>query len=82
MSDILMRSDAYPELEKVLTNGAPVIVSGRLDLDGDPNTRDGEDLVGRTEVGGACLSKEEAPRKAKLVLEGRGAFGKFLTQRK
>jgi hypothetical protein len=80
VSDILMRTEAYEELEKILTSGSQVQVSGRLDQDGDPNTRDGEDLVGRTEVEG-CRSADKEPRRAKLVLEGRGAFGKLLTQR-
>ena len=81
VADILMREEAYPELEKILVSGGSVQVSGRIDLDSDPNTRDGEDLVGRTEVRGCSKTATGSSRKATLLLETRGAFGKFLTQR-
>ena len=51
----------------------------RLDSDGDPNTRDASDLVGR---GVATWDAREGTRGGAVVqLESRGAFGRLVTQR-
>eukprot|EP00977_Amphora_coffeiformis_P011975 scaffold2934_cov176-Amphora_coffeaeformis.AAC.3 len=55
-----------------------LVVSARWDWDGIAATRSPEDLVGR-----ATLSRSSQSDKSVLVqLHGRGAFGKFATQKK
>ena len=54
----------------------PILVDIR---DGDANTRDPEDLVGR---GVAVWDTLKGKRmRAEVVLEGRGLFGKFVTMK-
>ena len=76
--DLLVPPDQYGALSELL-DGVDVVVSARLDRDGDANTRDAEDLVGR---GVAVWNKATHARgRAAVSLEGRGLFGKFVTTR-
>eukprot|EP00955_Chlamydomonas_euryale_P089187 364443-Chlamydomonas_euryale.AAC.27 len=83
---VLVPPDEYELLDELL-EGADVQISARLDKcpqplgrDGDPNTRDAEDLVGR----GVAVWDPSLPggrSKAVVELEGRGLFGRLATQR-
>lgn len=80
--DLLVAPAQYQQLAELLDR-QDILVSARLDRDGDPRTRDAEDLVGR---GVAQWVPAEGgiqgPRtKAQVVLEGRGLFGKLVTSR-
>ena len=76
--EVLFAASEFPQIRALLAD-ADVLVSARLDSDGDPNTRDASDLVGR---GVASWDAREGTRKAAVVqLESRGAFGRLVTQR-
>jgi len=76
--EVLFAESEFPQI-RALLDGADVLVSARLDSDGDPNTRDASDLVGR---GVATWDAREGTRGGAVVqLESRGAFGRLVTQR-
>ncbi|KAG1661095.1 hypothetical protein FOA52_012084 [Chlamydomonas sp. UWO 241] len=79
--DLLVPQEQYRLLEDVL-RGVDITVSARLDKDGDPNTRDADDLVGRGVY--TWDPSEMSPtgtRKVYVQLEGRGLFGRLVTSR-
>jgi len=76
--DLLVPQEQYEKLMNVLT-GADIVVSARLDRDGDPSTREPQDLVGQGVAAWDQSSKRW--RAADVKLQGRGIFGKLVTKR-
>ena len=74
---LLGQGDLYPEFQEASADvcSGPLVISARLDGDGDANTRGEDDLVGRGSAPG-CGSK------GNVELQGRGAFGKFVTRKR
>lgn len=57
----------------------PLIISCRYDVDGVASTRSSDDLVGQSPV--KFIADTESWQEVVINLQGRGAFGKLITQK-